>query len=121
MRSAYDPLTRWPALDMAAKRARLSQTFRFSSGPLQAAVAAQSDGAARAVAGLWRHDAAVWSADASVQRSIADRLGWLSSPALMADAIPRLEAFASAVRQDGFRDVVLLGMGGSSLAPEVLR
>ena len=39
----------------------------------------------------------------------------------MADAIPRLETFASSVRRDGFTDIVLLGMGGSSLAPEVLR
>ncbi len=39
----------------------------------------------------------------------------------MADSIPRLERFASAVKADGFTDVVLLGMGGSSLAPEVLR
>jgi glucose-6-phosphate isomerase/transaldolase/glucose-6-phosphate isomerase len=39
----------------------------------------------------------------------------------MADALERLEAFAGRVKTDGFTDVVLLGMGGSSLAPEVLR
>jgi glucose-6-phosphate isomerase len=63
----------------------------------------------------------VWTSDAAVQRSIANRLGWLSAPALMADSLPRLQEFASAVRRDGMTDVVLLGMGGSSLAPEVLR
>jgi glucose-6-phosphate isomerase len=40
---------------------------------------------------------------------------------MMADALDRLLTFAAAVRTDGFTDVVLLGMGGSSLAPEVLR
>src|SRR5947208_13089371 len=45
----------------------------------------------------------------------------MSSPALMADSIDRLRSFAAAVKRDGFTDVVLLGMGGSSLAPEVLR
>jgi glucose-6-phosphate isomerase len=39
----------------------------------------------------------------------------------MADALPRLGAFASSIQRDTFTDVVLLGMGGSSLAPEVLR
>src|SRR5258708_15846301 len=45
----------------------------------------------------------------------------MSSPLLMADSIERLETFAAAVKADGVTDVVLLGMGGSSLAPEVLR
>ena len=56
------------------------------------------------------------------RRTIANRLGWLTSPLLMADSIERLLAqFAASVKSDGFTDVVLLGMGGSSLAPEVLR
>jgi len=70
---------------------------------------------------LWRRDPAVWSADAAVQQQVKNRLGWLDSPALMADSLDRLHAFAHTVRRDGFTDVVLLGMGGSSLAPEVLR
>jgi glucose-6-phosphate isomerase len=45
----------------------------------------------------------------------------MSSPVLMADSIDRLRTFAARVKADGFTDVVLLGMGGSSLAPEVLR
>ena len=121
MHSAHDLLTRWPALDVAAKRARLQDTFQLSPGPLRDVVAAHAGAAERAAAGLWRRDPTVWSSDASVQRTIANRLGWLNSPALMADSIPRLQAFASAVRRDGMTDVVLLGMGGSSLAPEVLR
>ena len=121
MHSAHDLQTRWPALDVAARRARLQNTYRLSPGPLRDVSAAGAEAAERAAAGLWRRDPAVWSSDPAVQRTIANRLGWLSSPALMADALPRLEAFASAVRGEGIADVVLLGMGGSSLAPEVLR
>ena len=74
-----------------------------------------------AAARLWRRDPSLWSTDASVQEKIANRLGWLSSPTLMAGSIGRLHTFADAVKRDGLAHVVLLGMGGSSLAPEVLR
>ena len=52
---------------------------------------------------------------------IANRLGWLDALDFVTPQLPRLRAFADAVRRDGFTHVVLLGMGGSSLAPEVLR
>jgi len=77
--------------------------------------------ARRTTAGLWRRDVSVWSSDPGVQATIARRLGWLDSPGLMADNLARLTTFADDVRRAGFTDVVLLGMGGSSLAPEVLR
>jgi glucose-6-phosphate isomerase len=120
MHSAHDLLTRWPALDVAAKRARLQHTFQLFPGALHAAPAAHAAAADRALAGLWHREPETWSRDAAGERTIANRLGWLDSPALMADALPRLSAFASSVR-GRFTDVVLLGMGGSSLAPEVLR
>src|SRR4029079_17830535 len=63
----------------------------------------------------------VWSAYPSLQSLIATRLGWLEALDVVTPQVPRLQAFAEAVRQDGFTDVVLLGMGGSSLAPEVMR
>ena len=121
MHSAPDLLTRWPALDSAAKRARLQDAFQLFAGPLAASMAANTADAERAAAGLWRRDPAVWSGDAAVQQTIANRLGWLTSPGLMADSLDRLRTFAAGVQRDGFDDVVLLGMGGSSLAPEVLR
>jgi len=96
-------------------------TLDFRPGPIAAAIEADRAAAVRATTGLFARDASVWSADASVQHKINDRLGWLSSPALMAKSCDRLLAFADGVRRDGFTDVVLLGMGGSSLAPEVLR
>jgi glucose-6-phosphate isomerase len=121
MLSSHELLTRWPALDVAAKRARLQSSLRLTPGPLAGTLSASVDSAARAAAGLWKHDPSAWSADPAVQKLIADRLGWMTSPALMADSIDRLQTFAANVKRDGLTDVVLLGMGGSSLAPEVLR
>jgi glucose-6-phosphate isomerase len=70
---------------------------------------------------LWRKQLDVWSDDAAVQSLVAGRLGWLDALDVVIPQLPRLRAFADGVRRDGFTHVVLLGMGGSSLAPEVLR
>jgi glucose-6-phosphate isomerase len=121
MHSAPDLLTRWPVLDASAKRTRLQETVHFAAGPLQDALNADAVAAERACAALWRRDPSVWSDDPRVQQQILNRLGWLDAPAAMAEALDRLLTFAAAIKRDGFSDVVLLGMGGSSLAPEVLR
>ena len=73
------------------------------------------------VEGLWAKRPELWSDDPDVQKKISNRLGWLESPELMVKSLPRLTRFADAVRKDGIAHVVLLGMGGSSLAPEVMR
>jgi glucose-6-phosphate isomerase len=65
---------------------------------------------------IWNRDHTVWK-DAAAE--ITDRLGWLDAPAAAAGAIDEAEAFAREIRADGFTEVLLLGMGGSSLAPEV--
>ena len=52
---------------------------------------------------------------------LEDRLGWLDISEKMLDQVDSLTAFAEEVRADGYTDVVLCGMGGSSLAPEVFR
>src|SRR5215210_3112441 len=68
---------------------------------------------------IWKKDATLWGpAD---QPEVADRLGWLTIVDTMLEACEDLNAFADEVRSEGFTDVVLLGMGGSSLAPEVIR
>jgi len=116
-----DLLSRWPSLDVATKHARLKNSFHLFAGPAAEIIDSRRADAARASEGLWRRDPSVWSSDPSVQQTIANRFGWLDSPQVMADAIDRLRIFADGVMRDGFTDVVLLGMGGSSLAPEVLR
>ena len=52
---------------------------------------------------------------------VGDRLGWLTIAEQMLEQLDELEAFAEQISREGFAHVVLLGMGGSSLAPEVLR
>jgi transaldolase/glucose-6-phosphate isomerase len=64
-------------------------------------------------------DSTLWGPSGAAE--IADRLGWLTTAERMLGQADSLTAFADKVRADGLRDVVLLGMGGSSLAPEVLR
>jgi transaldolase/glucose-6-phosphate isomerase len=63
---------------------------------------------------IWARDPSVWTG-----RDEARWLGWLDEPLRMEERVPELLAFAEAASD--FEDVVLLGMGGSSLAPEVLR
>jgi transaldolase/glucose-6-phosphate isomerase len=70
---------------------------------------------------IWKRDLSIWPADATAQASVATRLGWLDALDFIAPQIPRLRTFADSVLAAGFTEVVLLGMGGSSLAPEVLR
>jgi glucose-6-phosphate isomerase len=65
---------------------------------------------------IWRKDHTVWKDDPT---EITDRLGWLTVSDLMHERIGELEAFAQQTAADGFETAVLLGMGGSSLAPEV--
>src|SRR3954452_3890936 len=93
---------------------------------LGAGQAAWSEAVDRARAELWARrisdkDTTLWSSNERVQAAIADRLGWLDSPAHFADQIGALEGFGEGVRDAGFTTTVVAGMGGSSLAPEVLR
>lgn len=71
-----------------------------------------------AVARLWRRDPTLWSADPDTAE-LADRLGWLSLPETSPAMLGPLEALRAGV-PFWFTDLVLLGMGGSSLAPEVI-
>jgi glucose-6-phosphate isomerase len=64
-------------------------------------------------------DATLWAPPGTPE--VANRLGWLTIAERMLAELAEVEAFAAQVRADGITDVVLLGMGGSSLAPEVLR
>jgi glucose-6-phosphate isomerase len=121
MPAAHDLLSRWPALDIAARRARLQDALHVFPGTLVDALTNHRRFVDAAAAALWRRDPSLWSTDHATEQKIANRLGWLGSPVLMADSLERLRTFASGIQRDGFTHVVLLGMGGSSLAPEVLR
>src|SRR5437870_1118243 len=68
---------------------------------------------------LWARRADAWSSDYAVQQTIASRLGWLDAVEWISNHLPHVDAFTQRVRAGAFTDVVLFGMGGSSLAPEV--
>jgi len=65
---------------------------------------------------IWDKDHTVWK---PASTEITNRLGWLDIAAKMERQLPALKRLAEKALGDGFEDVVLLGMGGSSLAPHV--
>ena len=72
----------------------------------------------RVISRIWSGDHTVWKPDPT---EISNRLGWLTVTDAMREQTPAMQALAQEVRDAGIRHVVLLGMGGSSLGPEVLR
>jgi len=93
----------------------------YSLGQLQPAVDTQlaklqKDDAPRR---LWAKDSTLWSSDVGKRQEIHDRLGWLDVADKMLEKSDQLVALAKDGR--AYSDVVLLGMGGSSLCPDVLR
>ena len=74
--------------------------------------------ASHAVESLWAQDHRLWKQDPT---DITNRLGWLTIIEYMNDRTEELRTFATSTKTRGIRDVVLLGMGGSSLGPEVFR
>ena len=65
---------------------------------------------------IWEKDHTVWLPDPT---ELSNRLGWLDLPETAVDLVEGIQEFAAEVRAAAMRHVVLLGMGGSSLAPEV--
>ena len=104
---------------MAAEQTDL----RYALGDAQAAVdrrlARLNDD--RYLERLWQKDPSLWGDDPDHQKVARNRLGWLDSPTAMLAHVDEMKAFAAEIREAGFTHAVLLGMGGSSLAPEVFR
>src|SRR5205823_9289509 len=67
---------------------------------------------------VWRRDESLWGGPGVPE--IANRLGWLTISDKILESAGDLNAFAEEIRSEGFTDVALLGMGGSSLGPEVI-
>src|SRR5882672_8738324 len=71
---------------------------------------------------IWNRDASLWKNEESHQKIIKNSLGWLTVATEMLAVADELRSFAANVRASGeFQHVMVCGMGGSSLCPEVLR
>ncbi|MDE3130977.1 MAG: bifunctional transaldolase/phosoglucose isomerase, partial [Acidobacteriota bacterium] len=67
---------------------------------------------------IWKHDPSLWGGPGVAE--IEDRLGWLNVTETMLEHLPELTALRDELIAEGYTDAVLLGMGGSSLGPEVI-
>ncbi len=67
---------------------------------------------------IWNKDYTVWDDN---PKEISNRLGWLNSVETTSKSITEIKEFVQSVISDGFTHALLMGMGGSSLAPEVFR
>ncbi|MCA9992288.1 MAG: bifunctional transaldolase/phosoglucose isomerase, partial [Anaerolineales bacterium] len=106
---------------VARKRAQIAAAgspIQAQLGAYQAAVdqALAQMAAADVLKRIEQRDYTVWRDDPA---EIRNRLGWLDAPAGMGTTVPRLQALRQTLLAEGYSDVLLLGMGGSSLAPEV--
>lgn len=68
---------------------------------------------------LSQRDATLWSDEPLPE--ISDRLGWFSLPEKMHERLEILKSFAEEIKKDGFQHIVVLGVGGSSLASDVFQ
>ncbi|GIV66136.1 MAG: glucose-6-phosphate isomerase [Bellilinea sp.] len=70
---------------------------------------------------MFEVDPSLWTDDPNGQAEIRQRMGWLQSPIKSLTLIEEYQRLAQSCREDGLTHALLLGMGGSSLAPEVFR
>jgi len=108
---------------IAEKREQLLVGWQHQTVSLGSYQAAVHDALAemrdnRVMARIWAHDHTVWKPEPT---EITNRLGWLHTAEVVLENLARLEGLVEAMRAAGYTDALLLGMGGSSLAPEVFR
>jgi glucose-6-phosphate isomerase len=70
---------------------------------------------------FWEQDATLWKSEPEHQKIIRNALGWQTVSGVMLEHIDDLLDFVEAAQQEGFKHAVVLGMGGSSLCPDVCR
>ena len=106
------------------------KSAQLAKGTSRVAIASETSGTTQAtlaklasddfLAKLWSKDPSPWSTDPDHVEIVKHALGWLDFPKTVHDAAPELVAFAAEMAKL-YAHVVVLGMGGSSLAPDVLR
>jgi transaldolase/glucose-6-phosphate isomerase len=102
-------------ISVAGTKDHLSYLNGFQSAVEEALIQLRDN---KIMSRIWVHDHSVWKDDPA---EISNRLGWLHSPEVMMDAVPEINALVEEVRLANYSHGLLLGMGGSSLAPEMFR
>ena len=121
---SYDSLLASIEAKRAAVASGINERLAASPGKYDGAVERAIEEADRGevVRRIWRKDAALWKEEEAHRQIIRNSLGWLTVAEEMSGVVDDLVAFTDGVRKErGFRHVMLCGMGGSSLCPEVLR
>ena len=72
----------------------------------------------RIIPRIWQKDYTVWRNDPT---EISNRLGWLDCLEVTKKSFAEINSFVEEIKKDGYTDALLMGMGGSSLTPEVFR
>lgn len=95
----------------------------YALGPLDAGVKSKIKELRQTgfVRKLWAKDPTLWHQDPTHQKIIRNALGWLYVTEQQVHHLPRIKSAAESIRTAGFKHALLLGMGGSSLCPEVFR
>lgn len=70
---------------------------------------------------IWNKDANLWKSDEDHKKIILNSLGWLRVMDVVENNLPVLDEIVKDIKKSKFTHILLLGMGGSSLCPEVLR
>ncbi|MFA7289079.1 MAG: hypothetical protein WC055_09375 [Melioribacteraceae bacterium] len=65
---------------------------------------------------IWQRDFTVWS---NKPDEVSNRLGWLDCNLISSSSLTEINSFVDDIKNEGFENIVIMGMGGSSLAPEV--
>ena len=99
-------------------RDRKAHDMNYDSEIKEALARISQEGVVRRI---WAKDASLWKIEPEHQKIISNSLGWLTVARRMSDEAGEIRAFADEIRSEGFAHVVVLGMGGSSLCPEVFR
>lgn len=92
-------------------------------GSFQPAIEAQLQAfnAKNFTAGFWQKQADLWVQDAEAQQSLRSFMGWLRVAETMLPRVEEIEQFAREIKAAGFRHVVVMGMGGSTMTPIVFK
>jgi transaldolase/glucose-6-phosphate isomerase len=100
--------------EILASKTRLKMSLGAYNQTVMAALNQLRD--SQVMSRIWAHDYKVWK---SSPTEITNRLGWLHAPEAMREQIGQLTSLIQILKNEGFEQALLLGMGGSSLAPEV--